>query len=203
MDYRHYDERAHSEEGLSPASPAVIWGALMVVAIAAASVTAWTAGGAPAERLIAADGSQELRRSVRELTAQRDELAERVARLERGLGELKLAAVAVAGGTPEVTGSIRRPAAPDERGQQFAVSLGPDASIDAVRRRWGALAARYPQALSKLTPRALRQDGGSLVDLVAGPFASRAEADQACATLADQGFACDTTIFGGEPLMRP
>jgi len=203
LDYRHYDERAHSEEGLSPASPAVIWGALMVVAIAAASVTAWTAGGAPAERLIAADGSQELRRSVRELTAQRDELAERVARLERGLGELKLAAVAVAGGAPEVTGSIRRPAAPDERGQQFAVSLGPDASIDAVRRRWGALAARYPQALAKLTPRALRQDGGSLVDLVAGPFASRAEADQACATLADQGFACDTTIFGGEPLMRP
>ncbi len=200
MDYRHYDERAHSEEGLSPASPAVIWGALMVVAIAAASVTAWTGGGAPPERLIAADGSQELRRSLHELTAQRDELAERVSRLERGLGELKLAAAV---GAPEVTGSIRRPAAPDERGQQFAVSLGPDASIDAVRRRWGALSARYPQALAKLTPRALRQNGGPLVDLVAGPFASRAEADQACATLADQGFACDTTIFGGEPLMRP
>jgi len=201
LDYRHYDERPHSEDGLSPASPAVIWGALMVVALAAAGATAWTARGAPTERLIAADGSQELRRNLRELTAQRDELAERVARLERGLGELKLAARA--GASPEVTGSIRKPAIPEAKGEQFGVSLGPDASIDAVRRRWGALSARYPQALGKLSPRALRQNGGALVDLVAGPFATRAEADHACATLADQGFACDTTIFGGEPLMRP
>lgn len=179
----------------------------MAVAVLAAGVTVWTAPNASTERLVSASGGSDVRQAVVDLTAQRDQLAERVARLERGLGDLQLAARPVK--TTEVTGSIGRPAAPAPTAPSagptaFAVSLGPDATIDAVRRRWTALAARYPQALSRLTPRALKPDGGTEVyDLVAGPFATRADADRACSTLADQGFACDTTIFAGEPLGRP
>ncbi|HEY0291385.1 MAG TPA: SPOR domain-containing protein [Hansschlegelia sp.] len=199
MNHRSIDDRPAAVTRLSPVAPTVIWGALMTVAVAAAAATAWTARGEARERMVASDQDLQLKREMAALAAERTELAERLGRLERGLGELKLAARASTGG--DVTGSIGH--TPETRTGAFAVSLGPDISMDAVRRRWSALVARYPQALAQLTGRAVKSDDGGVYDLVAGPFTTRAEADGLCATLADQGFACDTTVFAGEPLARP
>ncbi|GLK66867.1 SPOR domain-containing protein [Hansschlegelia plantiphila] len=200
MNHRSIDDRPAAVTHLSPVAPTVIWGALMTVALAAAAATAWSARGEIRERMVASDQGLQLKREMAALAAERAELAERLGRLERGLGELKLAARASTRG--DVTGSIGH--TPETRTGAFAVSLGPDVSMDAVRRRWSALVARYPQALARLTGRAVKSDDdGGVYDLVAGPFTTRAEADGACATLADQGFACDTTVFAGEPLARP
>lgn len=204
MDFGAYDERRVSDRRLTPAGPALIWGALMTVAVAAAGASVWAARGASDERLVASADTAALRRTVRDLTAQRDDFSERVARLERGLGEVKLAARA--GAQNDVTGSIGRdptpPARPvDAGGDRYGLDLGPDVSVEAVQRRWTALANRYPQ-LAKLQPKARKSADGHGLDLVAGPFATSADAARACASLADQGFACDTTGYAGELLSR-
>lgn len=202
LDFGEYDERRVSNRSLSPIGPAVIWGALMTLAVFAAGATVWTSRSAPEERLVASSDT-ELRRNVRELASQRDEFADRVARLERGLGEVRLAAQASA--QSEVTGSITaRPApapAPAPGPQAFGLDLGPDLTIEAVQRRWLALSNRNPQ-LARLAPRARRTKAGDGLDLIAGPFQTASDAARACSSLADQGFACDTTTYAGEPLPR-
>jgi hypothetical protein len=187
------------------AGPAVVWGAVMAAALLGAGAVIWRSHGAgETARLVAAAEGREiaaLGQDVRRLALEREELADRLARLERGVGELKLAAQSLA--STETTGSIARPAAA-AKGGAFAVSLGPDANIDAVRRRWTALAARHPGVLAKLSPRALRSEvGAGVFELVAGPFASAADAGRACASLAEEGLACDTTSYAGEPIARP
>lgn len=205
MDHSQYDEQLVTEIRLAPPAPTVIWGALMVVALCAAGATVWQSQTTAGERLVASSDARDVKRNVAGLVEHSDQLTDRMSKLERGLGELKIAAQA----SSDITGSVRKVGtvtlAPTEApGQNFAISLGPDVSVDAVRRRWTALVQRYPQALSKLNARAAKNDGaGGVFDLVAGPFATRPEADRACVTLADQGFACDTTIFAGEPLPRP
>lgn len=196
-----YDERVE-ESRFAPASPAVIWGALMIAALAGAGASLWRAPGAGPT--IAAEAAEiTVRRDLARLTAERDALATRVAALERGLGEVRLAQRAA---EPDVTGSIGRGApAPTIQSVRpvFGLSLGPDASLDAVRRRWAALSARYPQQLARLTPRAQKGDVAGVYDLVAGPFSSRSDAEKACTALADQGLGCDTTNYSGDPLVRP
>lgn len=196
-----YDESVEDRR-FAPAPPTVIWGSLMVVALAGASVTLWRA---PTQSAVvtAEAGEVAVRRDLARLTAERDALATRVTALERGLGEIRLAQRAT---EPDVTGSIGRGApAPTIQTVKpvFGLSLGPDASLDAVRRRWSALAARYPQQLSRLTPRAQKGDVAGVYDLVAGPFSSRSEAEKACGALADQGLGCDTTNYSGDLLVRP
>lgn len=203
-----YDEEPELVRTLSPASPVVIWGALMVAALAGAGATVWRSGpaAAPETRLYAtASEDAALKRDVARLAAERDELSARLATLERGLGEMKLA---MRDPAPETTGSIARPAAaapaaPAETRGAFGLSLGADASMEAVRRRWTALAARYPQALARLTPRAQRSNVPGVFDLVAGPYVSRTEAERACGSLAELGLACEATAYSGDPLSRP
>lgn len=206
-----YDEEPELVRRLEPASPAVIWGVLMLAALAGAGATLWRGGESSRsdERLVAtASEDRTLRRDIARLSAERDELAGRLASLERGVGEMKLS---MRDSASDITGSITRqqPAAPVAHvppvgaSNAFALSLGADASIEAVRRRWSALSARYPQVLAKLTPRAQPSDVPGVFDLVAGPFVSRQEADRSCGALAELGFACDTTSYTGEPLGRP
>jgi hypothetical protein len=210
VDRSLYDERPYAEHRLDRASPSLIWGALMTIALFAATATVWRSASDPAVngRLVASDDIGDLRRDLRQLASERDRMVERLARVERGVGELKIAANASP--STEVTGSIGRPAGgtpspvPPARTGGFGVALGADASVEAVRRRWGALAARHPDTLSRLTPRALRVgQGAGVFDLIAGPFQTRMEAERVCAALADQGLACDTTTYAGEPIARP
>lgn len=193
---------------LSPATPAVVWGALMAVALIGAGATVVRSHQvAKEERLISASSDASLQRDVARLVGERDALAGRLASLERSFGAMKFASQASS--APETTGSVgRSKPAPWTEGRTdakgFGLMLGPDASYDAIRRRWTALSARYPQQLGKLSPRAQRSaEAPNVFDLVAGPFATRAEADRACAALADEGLACDTTTYAGDPLGRP
>ena len=194
---------------LSPATPAVVWGALMAVALLGAGATIIRSHQvAKEERLVSTSNDASLQRDVAQLVAERDALAGRLASLERSFGEMKLASRASSG--PETTGSVgrSRTAAWTEGGRAeakgFGLMLGPDASYEAIRRRWTALSARYPQQLGKLSPRAQRSvEAPNVFDLVTGPFATRAEADRACAALADEGLACDTTVYAGDPIGRP
>ena len=210
MSQERYDEIV--EKRFGPPQPTVIWGALMAVALTGAGVTVWRAQdvGASGARMVVAGEDRALKQDVARLTAARDELQGRLASLERGIGELKLAARAAL--MPETTGSISRaqpaiaaqPAITEPLRGGFGLSLGPDATLDAVKRRWTALSARYPQQLAKLSPRAQRSPGAvGVYDLVAGPFSSRTEADKICSALADQGVACDTTSYAGDPIGRP
>lgn len=203
MDLDDYDQGVEIRR-FAPAPPTVIWGAVMAAALAAAGATVWRAPAGPSvdQALQAAAEDRALKREVGRLAAERDQLAGRLASLERGLGEVKLAQRSV---EPETTGSIGRPQtpAPVAKPGGFGLSLGPDASLDAVKRRWTALSARYPQQLARLAPRAQKGGAPGIYELVAGPFANRAEADRACAALAEQGLACDTTDYTGDPIGRP
>ncbi|RXF75025.1 SPOR domain-containing protein [Hansschlegelia zhihuaiae] len=200
-----YDERV-DDRRLGPVAPAVVWGAVMVAALAGAGAVTWRGVADPrsSERLVAAPEERALRLEVARLAAERETLSNRLAALERGVGELKIAARNAQ--APETTGSVARVVTtiPEPRPGGFALSLGPDVSIDAVRRRWSALVGRHPQVLARLSPRAQRsQATPGLYDLVAGPFPNRTDAERACATLAEQGLACDTTTYAGDPVGRP
>lgn len=213
-----YEEEVETRV-LAPAAPAVVWGALMAVALIGAGATVLRSHAGAGERLVTASDDRALQRDVDRLAAERNELAGRLASLERSFGEFKLAARS--GGGPETTGSISRPpsgpAAQASNGQTTAattwttvepgsigVSIGREGTMDEIRRRWTAVSARYPQQLGKLTPRIQRGNAATgLVALVAGPFANLSEAERACAALAEQGLACDTTSYAGALIGRP
>ncbi|WP_020178389.1 SPOR domain-containing protein [Methylopila sp. M107] len=201
MAKRQYDDAVYDETAqdkrLSPAAPALIWGFLMAASIGCAGFTVWRASHMPEQRLIAA-GDEALRRDMARLSAERDALSVRLAALERGVGDMKVAQRA---SDPETTGSVQKPAAAS--GARFALSLGMEPSLDAAKRRWAALSARFPQQLARLSPRVQREQGPKpMFDLVAGPYTSRVEAEQICGLLAEQGLACDTTDYTGDPLGR-
>lgn len=192
-----YDESA-SERRLSPVAPALIWGLVMAASVGCAGFTVWRASNLPEQRLIAAGEDVAIKRDMARLGAERDALAGRLAALERGVGELKIAQRA---SDPDTTGSIRRPDV--QTGPGFALSLGIEPSLDAAKRRWGALTARFPQQLARLSPRVQREPGVKpMFDLVAGPYTTRDEASLICGLLAEQGLACDTTEYAGDPLGR-
>ncbi|GLK57793.1 hypothetical protein JOD31_003247 [Methylopila capsulata] len=200
----HYDQD-YDARRLDRPTPAVVWGLLMIAALGGAGAVMIVApSGSSPTRLIAAGNPESvgrLDREVKRLTDERAALAERLARLERGVGEMKLAA-ARAALMPETTGSVARPTPAAGHPPAFAIGLGPETSLEAVRRRWSALSGRYPE-LARLTPRAVRSGPGrNVVDLVAGPFPTAAEAVRACGDLAAEGVPCDTTPYDGEPLDR-
>ncbi len=83
----------------------------------------------------------------------------------------------------------------------FAVDLGAESSMGALRIRWDNLKRHYPE-LASLSPRiAVRDDGGKIVlHLVAGPFENAADAARACASLLSRGAFCDGGLFEGQRL---
>lgn len=208
-----YEEEVETQV-FSPAAPTVVWGALMAVALIGAGATVLRSHAGGGERLVGASDERTMQRDLDRMSAERNELAGRLASLERSFGELKFAAQTT---TPENTGSIARPLAPAAQppagptawttaAEQGAIGvvIGREGTMDEIRRRWTGLSARYPQQLGKLTARVQRGAAATgLVTLVAGPFANHAEADRACAALAEQGLACDTTGYAGAPIGRP
>lgn len=203
MDTHRYDDRFPYDEGPStrsfaPLAPAALWGLVMVAAIGAAGAAVWRGEATSGQRLVVADAEAPLRRDLARLGTERDALALRVAALERGLGDIKLARRAA---EPETTGSIQRPV--DRPAGGYGLSLGIEPSADAAKRRWTTLAARFPGQLAKLTPLARKEAGTTpLFELVAGPYPGRPDAEAACGALADQGLACDTTDYAGDPIGR-
>ena len=210
MNRSPYDEEVETYN-LAPAAPTIVWGALMAVALIGATATVVRSSGqAGHERLVASTNERNLQGEVTKLSQERDDLSGRLAALERSFGQYRLATRAAGG--PETTGSISRPqssdaafavARPATEGGQIGVTLGRDGTAEEIRRRWASLTARYPQQLNRLSPRSPRNPASGLVSLVAGPFATRADASRTCAALADAGLACDTTSYAGDPIGRP
>lgn len=117
--------------------------------------------------------------------------------------------------TPIETGSIGSRAAPAPKAEivfgepivtpaaqsEFAVQLAAGASLQAMRQSWGRLAERHAGALGKLQPRVVapRAEGGSY-RLLAGPVATKADAERICTALGIGPKACFPTPYVGAPL---
>ncbi len=86
---------------------------------------------------------------------------------------------------------------------EFAVDLGGDTSVEALRALWATMRGNHP-ALANLKPLVSIRDGGKpgVVELrlVAGPLANAAAAARICALLALNHVACQTAVFDGQRL---
>lgn len=84
---------------------------------------------------------------------------------------------------------------------EFAVQLAAGATLQAMRQSWGQLAERHAGALGKLQPRVVapRSEGG-IYRLLAGPVATKADAERICAALGVGPKACFPTPYVGAPL---
>jgi hypothetical protein len=119
------------------------------------------------------------------------------------------------GAAPIATGAIPSPAAaerpiafgpakvtPAPAGRALGIELTGAESLEALRSSWDQLARQHDQVLQRLTPRyrtALQGEEQPL-RLVAGPFASQAEASRACAALRSKQVACRIGAFTGNAL---
>jgi uncharacterized protein len=74
-----------------------------------------------------------------------------------------------------------RPAATPARSGNFMVQLGAFSSQSAAQQQWGRLSGRFGGATADY------QRAGSVIRLRAGPYASRADAERACASVRPQG----------------
>ena len=85
-------------------------------------------------------------------------------------------------------------------GSTFAVQLAAGPSLDGLRHSWGQLRDRHG-ALATLEPRVVapRNESGPY-RLLAGPFASKAEADRVCNELNVGRRGCYVTSYIGTPL---
>jgi len=85
--------------------------------------------------------------------------------------------------------------------QSYGVQLGAGPSLDALRMSWLALRDQHGNALGSLQPRYVAPRGGTGVyRLVAGPLASKAEADKLCAAMGLTHNDCFATTTLGRPL---
>jgi TolA-binding protein len=91
------------------------------------------------------------------------------------------------------------PVAKPRPGAAAAVQIAAGPSVDALRLNWMLLSDRHRNVLKPLEPRFV-SDSTGMYRLVAGPFASPADAQRACADLKARGASCQTTDFGGEAL---
>jgi hypothetical protein len=86
-------------------------------------------------------------------------------------------------------------------GTEFAVQLAAAASLSTLKQSWGQLAERHAEALGSLRPRVVapRTDGG-IYRLIAGPLATKADAERICAELRVGPKACFPAPYAGAPL---
>ncbi len=104
--------------------------------------------------------------------------------------------------TPPPAGVTFGPAkvSPARAPQVYAVQVGAGPSLDALRLTWSILSERHG-ALAVLTPRYVAPRGGSgPYRLIAGAFASKAEAEKVCADMNVGRQGCLPTTATGEPL---
>lgn len=78
------------------------------------------------------------------------------------------------------------------------VASGP--SLDSIKLSWTVLNQNHAAVFGSLEPRIVPAADGSAFQLVAGPFASDAEAQKACATLKARGVGCRPAEYTGAPL---
>lgn len=88
---------------------------------------------------------------------------------------------------------------------QFAVELGEDQTVEALKARWAALQAQHGDLLAGLDTRhAPAAEGaatpGQKLRLLAGPFSNAADAVTLCLRLKSADLACKETVFAGERL---
>jgi hypothetical protein len=105
---------------------------------------------------------------------------------------------------PLETGSLQQPIAFGApvvvSGEAFAVQLGANPSLPALRAGWDKLVEKHA-ALGALQPRFIppRAEGGPY-RLLAGPLSNKAEADRVCAEMGMGRNFCFSTPFAGQPL---
>lgn len=97
---------------------------------------------------------------------------------------------------PIKTGSIPPPAPPAPIG--LLVASGP--SLDSIKLSWTVLNQNHAVVLGALEPRIRPATDGSAFQLVAGPFATEADAQKACASLKARGVGCKQADYSGAPL---
>jgi hypothetical protein len=102
-------------------------------------------------------------------------------------------AAAVAFGAPKVTTAAPR---------TLGIELSGGESLEVLRLGWDQLARQHSQVLHGLTPRyrTATQGEEQPLRLVAGPFASQADANRACAQLRSKQVACRVGAFTGNAL---
>lgn len=108
--------------------------------------------------------------------------------------------------TRELAAARRAPATAEaaapqgaEPGQSAAILLARGPSLDALRLSWSLLNERHKSALGSLEPRVVTPEPGTH-QLIAGPFATSADAAKACATLKSRGVSCQPAEFKGDAL---
>jgi SPOR domain len=97
------------------------------------------------------------------------------------------------GGLPEAA-----PATVGRRQAGLLVASGP--SLDAMRLSWSVLSQNHGGVLGPVEPRVQQAGDGSIFQLIAGPYASDADAAKACANLRARGVTCRMAEFGGAAL---
>ena len=156
--------------------------------------------------------------TVRSLSADRERLAVRLEQIERFMGDVTASITrerpvapptAPANPTVAVVPPAQVPAAPSAAADsiatrtEFAVDLGGDTSVEALRALWVTMRGNHP-ALANLKPLVAIRDGakpGAVeLRLVAGPLANAAAAARICALLALNQVACQTAVFDGQRL---
>ncbi len=90
-------------------------------------------------------------------------------------------------------------AVPQPSPASAGILLARGPSLDALRLSWSLLNERHKSSLGALEPRVVTTEPGTH-QLVAGPFASSADAAKACATLKSRGVTCQPAEFRGEGL---
>ena len=214
-------------------SPYLLWGtlALCAVVLAAASIAIAFGGrgdvrNAAAKRIAIqaapplptpSFAELELARlsdAVRALSADRDRLAARLEQIERSIGRHHRLGYARTAGrarqspaaaAPPAQAPVAPRAAADSIATrtEFAVDLGGDTSVEALRALWATMRGNHP-ALANLKPLVSIREGAKpgVVELrlVAGPIANAAAAARICALLAINHVACQTAVFDGQRL---
>jgi hypothetical protein len=86
-------------------------------------------------------------------------------------------------------------------GKEFAVQLAAAATLSALKQSWGQLTERHAGALGHLRPRVVAPRGeGGRYRLLAGPLATKSDAERICSELRIGPKACFPTPYAGVPL---
>lgn len=173
---------------------------------------------APATDPLLTYETRRLADAVRVLGAERDELAERVARVEQQFGDIT-ASIARAPRAVEPQRPVEMPRSPEPvvipsqpaspadstvLRTEFGVDVAADTSVEGLRQRWQALRVQHPVLLEGLRPVMAVAEGtrpGSLeLRLIVGPLTNANAASRLCASLAQSGLTCRTAVFDGQRL---
>lgn len=87
---------------------------------------------------------------------------------------------------------------------EFALDLGTEPNMEALRGRWNSLRNAHGSVLGNLRPlvtvREGMRSGGVELRLIAGPLGNANDATRLCASLQTKGVPCRTAVFDGQRL---